>query len=216
VHIYIDESGDMGFTDRSSPYFVLAALIVHDPLPIRRCFARLRRTKLKKKYRELPEFKFNNSSAEIKRRILSCIASADVEICYCVLRKKQVHGHLRSQHQIVYNYLTGLLISKIIGKYHPAGEIEITVDKSLNGIQREAFNQYLVFKTMEKNPITAPKIPAIRIDHTDSACEPCIQAVDFVAGALHYQYREDDDTYRRIIDGKISIALDFFKGMQKR
>jgi hypothetical protein len=216
VHIYIDESGDMGFTDRSSPYFVLAALIVHDPLPIRRCFARLRRTKLKKKYRELPEFKFNNSSAEIKRRILSCIASADVEICFCVLRKKQVHGHLRSQHQIVYNYLTGLLISKIIGKYHPAGEIEITVDKSLNGIQREAFNQYLVFKTMEKNLITAPKIPAIRIDHTDSACEPCIQAVDFVAGALHYQYREDDDTYRRIIDGKISIALDFFKGMQKR
>jgi hypothetical protein len=216
VHIYIDESGDMGFTGRSSPYFVLAALIVNDPLPIRRCFARLRRTKLKKKYRELPEFKFNNSSAEIKRRILSCIASADVGICFCVLRKKQVHRHLRSQHQIVYNYLTGVLISTIISKYRPDDEIEITVDKSLNGIQREAFNQYLVFKTMEKNPAHAPPLPAIRIDHADSESETCIQAVDFVAGALHYQYREDDDTYRCIIDDKITIALDFFKGVQKR
>ena len=216
MHIYIDESGDMGFTGRSSPYFVLVALVVHDPLSIRRCFARIRRTKLKKKYRELPEFKFNNSSAEIKRRILSCIASADVEICFCVLRKKQVRQHLRTEHQIVYNYLTGVLISTIIGKYHPDDEIEITVDKSLNGIQREAFNQYLVFKTMEKNPVNAPPLPAISIDHADSASEPCIQAVDFVAGALHYQYREDDDTYRRIIDGKISIALDFFKGAQKR
>jgi hypothetical protein len=38
VKIYIDESGDLGFTERSSPYFLIAALIVHDPLAIRRCF----------------------------------------------------------------------------------------------------------------------------------------------------------------------------------
>jgi hypothetical protein len=61
VKIYIDESGDLGFTGRSSPYFVIAALIVHNPLTIRRCFAKIRRNKLKKKYKKLPEFKFNNS-----------------------------------------------------------------------------------------------------------------------------------------------------------
>ena len=88
MKIYIDESGDIGFSERSSPYFVIAALIVHDPLAIRRCFAKIRRNKLKKKYKDLPEFKFNNSGPEIKKRILACIATADVDIAYCVLPER--------------------------------------------------------------------------------------------------------------------------------
>jgi len=215
VKIYIDESGDLGFTEPSSAYFVLAALIVHNPLAVHRCFARVRRTKLRKKYRELPEFKFNNSGPEIKKRILSCIASADVEICYRVLRKNQVYPHLRANHQIVYNYLTGSLISNIVQRFHPDTGVEITVDKSLNGIQRDAFDQYLVYKTMEKNMAGDLSTTEIRIDHADSRREPCIQAVDFVAGALHYYYRTNDDTFSRIIDCKVKLALDYFRGPQK-
>ncbi|MEI7648428.1 MAG: DUF3800 domain-containing protein [Methanomicrobiales archaeon] len=64
VKIYIDESGDLGFSERSSPFFVIAALIVHDPLAIRRCFAKVRRNKLKKKYKELA----SNSSSTIPAR----------------------------------------------------------------------------------------------------------------------------------------------------
>ena len=192
MKIYIDESGDLGFTEKASPYFVIAALIVHEPLAIRRCFAKIRRNKLRKKYRELPEFKFNNSSPEIKKRILACIASADVDIAYCVLRKEQVYPHLRSNHQIVYNYLTGSLISHIIQRFSIFGDVEITVDKSLNGIQREAFDQYLVYKTFEKNQTYDPAAIRIDIEHADSRTEPCIQAADFIAGALHYYYRTDD------------------------
>jgi len=215
VKIYIDESGDLGFTERSSPYFVIAALIVHDPLAIRRCFAKVRRNKLKKKYRELPEFKFNNSGPEIKKRILSCIASADVDIAYCVLRKEQVYLHLRSNHQIVYNYLTGSLISHIVQRFHDGGRVEITVDKSLNGIQREVFDQYLVYKTFEKNQGNDLAEISIEIEHADSKNEPCIQAADFIAGALHYYYRTDDDMFSGIINNKITLAFDYFKGPQK-
>jgi len=215
VKIYIDESGDLGFTERSSPYFVIAALIVHDPLDIRRCFAKVRRNKLKKKYKELPEFKFNNSGLEIKKRILACIASADVDIAYCVLRKEQVYTHLRSNHQIVYNYLTGSLISHIIQRFHDGSRVEITVDKSLNGIQREAFDQYLVYKTFEKNQANDLATIPIEIEHTDSKNEPCIQAADFIAGALHYYYRTDDDMFSGIINKKVTLAFDYFKGPQK-
>jgi hypothetical protein len=74
-----------------------------------------------------------------------------VDIAYCVLRKEQVYLHLRSNHQIVCNYLTGSLISHIVQRFHDGSRVEITVDKSLNGIQREAFDQYLVYKTFEKN-----------------------------------------------------------------
>jgi hypothetical protein len=215
VKIFIDESGDLGFTERASSYFIIAALIVHDPLAIRRCFAKIRRNKLRKKYRELPEFKFNNSGVEIKKTILSCIASADVDIAYCVLRKEQVYLHLRSNHQIVYNYLTGSLISHIIQRFSAGGDVEIIVDKSLNGIQREAFDQYLVYKTFEKNQSYDPAAIRINIDHVDSMREPCIQAADFIAGALHYYYRNNDDMYSGIINDKIAMAFDYFNGPQK-
>jgi hypothetical protein len=186
VKIYIDESGDLGFTEKASPYFVIAALIVHEPLAIRRCFAKIRRNKLRKKNRELPEFKFNNSSPEIKKRILACIASADVDIAHCVLRKEQVYPHLQSNHQIVCNYLTGSLISPVIQRFHDGSRVEITVDTSLNGIQREAFDQYLVYKTFEKNQANDLATIPFEIEHADSKNEPCIQAIDFIAGALHY------------------------------
>jgi len=215
VKIFIDESGDLGFTERASHYFIIAALIVHDPLAIRRCFAKIRRNKLRKKYRELPEFKFNNSGKEIKKRVLSCIASADVDIAYCVLRKEQVYPHLRSNHQIIYNYLTGSLISHVIQRFSAGGDVEIIVDKSLNGIQREAFDQYLVYKTFEKNQSYDPAAIRIDIDHVDSMREPCIQAADFIAGALHYYYRNNDDTYSSIINEKIALAFDYFNGPQK-
>lgn len=215
MKIYIDESGDLGFTDRASPYFVIAAVIVCDALAIHRCFAKIRRNKLRKKYRELPEFKFNNSGPEIKKRILACIASADVVIAYCVLRKEQLYPHLRSNHQIVYNYLTGSLISHIIQRFCTDHNVAITVDKSPNEIQREAFDEYLVYKTFEKNQTTALADIRITIEHTDSKNEPCIQAADFIAGTLNYYYRTNDDSFSSIIKGRIAMAFDYFNGPKK-
>jgi hypothetical protein len=215
MKIFIDESGDLGFTERASKYFVVAALIVYDHQAIHRCFKKIRQNKLKKKYQDIPEFKFNNSGKEIKYRVLKCIAKAEVDIAYCILRKDQVYPHLRDKHAIVYNYLIGSLVSNIIQHILVIGNIVITVDKSLNGIQREAFDQYLVYKTFERNHNSQSEPPTINIEHVDSCTDPCIQAVDFIAGALHYYYRTKDDTYYQIIDGRIKIANDYFEGPQK-
>jgi hypothetical protein len=138
-----------------------------------------------------------------------------VDIAYCVLRKEQVYPHLRSNHQIVYNYLTGSLISPVIQWFHDGSRVEITVDTSLNGIQREAFDQYLVYKTFEKNQANDLATIPIEIEHADSKNEPCIQAIDFIAGALHYYYRTDDNTFSGIINKKVTLAFDYFKGPQK-
>jgi ABC-type ATPase with predicted acetyltransferase domain len=82
--------------------------------------------------------------------------------------------------------MTGSLISPVIQWFHDGSRVEITVDTSLNGIQREAFDQYLVYKTFEKNQANDLATIPIEIEHADSKNEPCIQAIDFIAGALHY------------------------------
>ena len=66
MKIYVDESGDLGFGPRASRYFVLAALVVRDEQKIRRCFKKIRQRNLKKSFRDLPEFKYNNTKGLIK------------------------------------------------------------------------------------------------------------------------------------------------------
>jgi len=88
VDIYIDESGDLGFSSASSDYFVMTVLIPHDSLPIQRCFRKIRQHTMKKKMRDVPEFKYNNTPQEIKRRIFPCISSCDDNIAVSLLRKR--------------------------------------------------------------------------------------------------------------------------------
>lgn len=216
MEVYIDESGDIGFGKKSSPFFVIAALIVHEPLQIDRCFLKIRKNRLKKKYRELPELKFNNSDKVIKRRVLECLAQSNIEFWCSVLRKEQLFDYLRKQPQTVYNYLTGSLIAKIYFHYRPFHEFNIIVDKSLNGIQKDLFDQYVAYKTMEQNvPLFNPLVPP-NIIYKDSRREPCIQAADFIAGAVHRKYRQRDESCYLIIQDKCQQIFDYFEGPQKR
>jgi len=215
VKIYVDESGDLGFGPRASHYFVLAALIVRDEQTIRRCFKKIRQRKLKKSLRDVPEFKYNNTKGLIKDRILQCIADCDLDIAYAVLRKDQVYGRLRDRQQIVYNYLTGSLISRIVSQYAFEGCIYVCMDKSMYNLQRDHFDDYLAYRMFDNGVSCATPLDHLVVEHVDSRVEPCIQAADFAAGAVHQRYRENDETYYSIIEPRTTIALDFFKGRQK-
>jgi len=55
----------------------------------------------------------------------------------------------------------------------------------------------------------------LEINHVDSTQNKCIQAVDFVVGAIAKNYEREEPLFCKIIDGKIKIALGFFKGKIK-
>ncbi|ATZ61658.2 MAG: DUF3800 domain-containing protein [Methanosarcinales archaeon Met12] len=215
MKIYLDESGDLGFGSRASKYFVLAALLVRSPPQIKKCFTKVRRQKLPKKYKKTPELKFHNSSPTIKRRLLERIADTDTDIVYAVLRKHQVHKSLRDKQPIIYNYVSGSLLSKIVTEYRLKGTVNVFVDKSLYGLQRESFDQYLTWRALMSDHTRELDIKPPKIVHADSQQDPCIQAADFVAGAIHCKYRDKKDVYYQKIKSRVSIALDFFEGKSK-
>ena len=99
--IYLDESGDLGFGPRASKHFVLAAIIARDPSEVGRCIKRVRGQRLPKKYKQIPELKFHNSSQTIKERVLDCMARTDTDVAYAVLRKDQVYDRLKNKQQIL-------------------------------------------------------------------------------------------------------------------
>jgi hypothetical protein len=131
------------------------------------------------------------------------------DISFALLRKYQVDEDLKDKPQVVYNYLCKQLLYRIISKYEMGGTINIIVDRSLYGVQRENFNDYVEGRI-------GVRIPAsIEVSHVDSKQCPCVQAIDFVAGAISRKYRDNDDQYYQRIQNRVSVVLDFF-GPDKR
>ncbi|MGI6502673.1 MAG: DUF3800 domain-containing protein [Candidatus Methanoculleus thermohydrogenotrophicum] len=220
VNIYIDESGDLGFTGRSSPYFVIGAIIVKGPEKVQRikktCMSRVKK-KLPKKHKKIPELKYHNTDDRYRRRVLECISKTNVDIAFLLLRKEQVHRYLRDRHQILYNYLTGSLVSTIITDYGFSSDVNVIIDKSLDGVVREEFDKYLAYRSLENGSFRQPVMCRLEIYHVDSKQNLCVQAADFIAGAVHRHFRDYlpyADHYSAI-ENNITIALDFFNGRQK-
>lgn len=204
--VYIDESGNLGgigskVSDGDDHYFILAALVAGEEFPIRRCIRDVRRT-LPKKYKTKSELKFRESDAPSKRRILECVAKTNNDIAYIYLRKDQMATlapYLEVEPQVLYNDLCKKLLQSLIPSYEFRGTIEVVIDKFLYVDAQKRFNDYLSEGLMRD----------ITVSHIDSKQCPCLQAVDFIAGAIARKYRDNTDLYYNIIQHKIKMGFGF-------
>lgn len=94
---------------------------------------------------------------------------------------------------------------RIISKLAIDSPVKIIVDKSLYGVQRENFNDYL------EGRIGRSSLAEIDVIHVDSRQCPCVQAADFLAGAIVRNYKSNDNSYYLKIKPRIILELDFFK-----
>ncbi|MDY1592129.1 MAG: DUF3800 domain-containing protein, partial [Methanofastidiosum sp.] len=80
MKIYLDESGELGFSDRSSKYFVIVLVVCDDEKSLKRLIKKIRGKKLKKTIKNLPEIKANNSTNEIRNAVLKDISKINLSI----------------------------------------------------------------------------------------------------------------------------------------
>lgn len=197
MHIFLDEAGDLGFTEKSQLYFVIAILITKDKKPIENCIKRIRQRKLPKKYKKKPELKFRNSSDIIRKSVLKCLSKRDIEISYILLNKRRVYPRLQDKKNIVYNYITSFLLQNVVSE--ESDKIELVVDRLFTKRNREEFNSYINYKIQT----TLRKSMKVSITHKNSEEEKCLQAVDFVAGAIYRKYVFGEESHYLIIRDKI-------------
>ena len=95
-YIYLDESGNLGFTEKSGTYFVVASLCVDSEKTVHRCIKNAR-TGLNSKYKK-NELKFSNSSNANRRRVLQCISRRDISLSCLVLNKNWVPMGFTAEH----------------------------------------------------------------------------------------------------------------------
>lgn len=211
MQVYLDESGSIinGLTanaSKSVPYFVLAALVLREDLPIKRCIKDIRK-KIKKRYTKTSELKFHDSDDSIKRRVLECIGRTNNDIGYALLRNSEIKHEVEPQ--LIYNEICRQLIYKIVNNYGVSGQVKVIIDKSLYGTHRTTFNVHMADRF---GMVVPAKLGEIKVIHVDSKACPYIQAVDFIAGAINRKYRDNDDLYYQKIQHKIALSLDFEPG----
>ena len=210
VYVYIDESGDLGFRGSSSGHFIMAAVATEKPKEIDRKFKKIRKRFLKKKYKDIPEFKFSESDEFIREKILEVINSLDVEIWFLIVEKEKVYPKLKGDTSILYNYFAGSLMSPL--KRYSGKEIHLRIDRSLNRTKRDRFNDYL---HKRKNWLESRigQINLKSIEHIDSRKEAGIQVADFAAGAAFQKFERGNEKYIGKIQNKI-IKIDHKWGVK--
>ena len=210
MYIYLDESGDLGFNEKSSKYFVIAVLATNDSKAIETALQKYRK-KLRnspKKKRNLGEYKFNKAPDKVKTDLLNIINLKKVELGYVFVDKVHVYQKLREKRNELYTYMCRTLLDKflVVSSLSNDSKIDLIVDRQFAKKHRENFNNYLDWKIKE-----LVELKMLNIFHKDSQQELCLQAVDFVCGATYRCYNLDDPKYFEIIKKKIIIKHEMWK-----
>lgn len=211
MYVYVDESGDLGFSLKSSRFFIVAYLIVDYPFEITKLMKRLlKKLHERKEYaRGYNELKYSNSKDAVRRIVLEKICKCNVKIGFIVLEKAKVKQELKGKATILYNFvIINTLMKNILPKLTSNDKLYIIVDKSLSRFGKNAFNEYVINKaswlmTVQWRHAEQIKLSNIEVRHENSQREPCLQAVDFLSGACFHKYEHNNNCYYNIIENKV-------------
>ncbi|MEK6981939.1 MAG: DUF3800 domain-containing protein [Candidatus Micrarchaeota archaeon] len=202
MFIFIDESGDLGFSQNSTKHFIVGALTLNEPKEMQKIFKKAR-NKLKKKLSDIPEFKFSKTDEDMRTFILEQLARTEVSFyAYFIDKQNTKNSNLKETPPILYNFIVGRLIEHVLlteGTNHTT-KVHIVLDRSLYKSARNSFDDYIMqFRT----PLKLKE--NLCIDHKKSDEECSLQAVDFFCGALFHKLEHKNTQYYDLIKNKIKI-----------
>ena len=205
----MDESGDLGFSGNATKFFVVAFLACDNSNSIKIEMKRaLKRLHERKRYHySNDELKFSRMNDYCRKYVLKRIALCGSQMGVVIVQKDRVLPKLREDLIVLYNWL---VVHNIMSALHPllatTQKMNVIFDKSLSTKRITSFNEYIREKTSYLSYTRGTNLPydCITAHHFDSKLEPCLQAVDAIAGAYFQLYEHQDDRYTSIIEDKIS------------
>jgi len=139
LHAFIDESGDLGLGEKSSTYFVVAALILAAPSMLDKIIKKMRRTTFYKELSSVQEIKATHSSTRLKNQMISAINQLqDVRLIFAGIDKKEyIMHHPTSSAWKIYSDA----MKKLITNFDPRITWNIKVDRTFTRKQFEVILQ---------------------------------------------------------------------------
>jgi len=203
VYILLDESGDLGFDftkRKTTRFFVITVLFTQSKRPIEKCIRLVHRS-LREKYRKIHSVLHATEEEPITRqRMLKKLAEKDCILMTIYLNKKRVYTKLQNEKAILYNYVTNILLDRIMTKKLisiTAPICLIASKRETNKFLNENFRSYLKSQTRDIHKLD------LRIEIKTPAEEKSLQAVDFASWAIFRKLEYGDDAYYNLIKSKI-------------
>lgn len=201
--IFLDESGDLGFTKEKqhSAYFIVTILAVEDKRHIEKIVKKVHRS-LRKKIKRLSGGILHcyKEKSATRRKLLEFISVSDSKIMTICLNKQKVYTNLQNEKHLLYNYVTNILLDRVMTRTLLKTRSPITLiaaKRETNKFLNENFSSYL--KTQAKQNHNIQLEVVIRTPSEEKG----LQAVDFVSWTIFKKYSEKDETYYRMIKKRI-------------
>lgn len=201
AYVFLDESGDLGFKDSSSKWFLFTIAITTNPRSLERVIKKVWRP-LKKKHKKLGELHAYHSDDPTRTRVLKKISETeDVKVLCIVLNKEKVYVDLQNQKNYLYNYTANILLDRLhtSGMLGPIEPIHLFIDrKDTKKRLRENFISYLT------NSMKKRRNGVFAVELHSSHENKSLQAVDFISWAIFRKYESGDYEFYEIVKDKIS------------
>ncbi|MBI5220448.1 MAG: DUF3800 domain-containing protein [Candidatus Liptonbacteria bacterium] len=204
VHIFLDESGDSGFNfakKRTTKYFLITALFVAHKGPVEKIVRKVRRALAgRERKRHVGVLHAHYESPKVRTQTLSLLAEKDVSILCIYLNKRRVYTNLQAEQDVLYNYVTNILLDRIYRKKLLPVNEPITLVASrrqTNKFLNENFKWYLAQQTERNHALR------LTAEIKSTREEASLQIVDFASWAIFRKYEYGDDTYYNLIRQKI-------------
>jgi hypothetical protein len=205
--VLIDESGDTGFKETSSRYFVLAMVVFRDRDEETGRFLQAEKTsdiieQTKKETGHKPEFHFSQCSHNIRHSFFNALNanSCEFEVYALVVDKNKIYSPaLKANKKKFYNYLLKQLLQK-----NPIQNANIKID----GKKSTAFKQELkAYLKRGKDGMIG------KLKFADSKNDSLIQLADMCCSGIAYKYNRADrlnsEVYVSLLGKRIKNIWEF-------
>lgn len=154
------------------------------------------------------EIKAKDAYPCVKYHLLECIASKDVTVSYIVIDLNHIESRLLKDKNILYNFASKILISRLITEKDTGTKINILFDNKTTKIaSKNSLREYIIAYIVYEENLDVE----INFEYKDSDAKDAfiIQAADYVANALYSKYEYKKDIYANLFSHKINITQHF-------
>ncbi len=219
--LFLDESGECSFSERSAYKHFLLTVLSIDPADIKKIRNRLKRKRAdfinkgwdkSKEIKAYELYKDKKVGRKAVSEVLTVLSSIDtLEISYIVVNKNKIkqESFKESPYGIAYNYFTGVLISELIFN-DGIHNVHITYDKKNKETHlHRHFKEYLHTKiyglALEKDLDVN-----LEIIGDDSTNNYGLSAVDYFSWALFRKFEHKDDSFFELFSDKLKRRREWY------
>ena len=188
--IVIDESCDLG--SKGTVYFAMAAMVMIRPRHLKPAYKLLHKGSF--------EQKWYNSSEEERTQLFNTMSTCQFKAVYSVINKNHPLSKKNYYGNILYEIMVRQVVSDALSVLS-CKDVNVYLDRN-RFITEKRFRE-IVTEECQKSGANLKDVGL-----KDSYSNPCIQLVDFVAGASHAKCEHDNNTLD-LINKKISVARRF-------